>query len=79
MNEAFAKLKHALPIDEIDDITKCETLQLAARWIAHLTSVLLDLDARTLPVSVQDNHRTFYAYEIEGFDICNCVDLLKVK
>lgn len=41
VNNAFVELKSKIPVMAPDDVSKMETLHLAAKWIAYLTTVLI--------------------------------------
>lgn len=86
LTEAFLQLRSILPVLTQDDVSKMDTLRLAAKWIAHLTTVLIqeeiargaDADAETakdvLPNKVKEKLYELSTFEIEDFDLVDRVN-----
>ena len=77
VNDAFVELKSIIPVMSPDDVSKMETLQLAAKWIAYLTTLLIEDDRRRkwspetntkcLPATTQERMAELLTFEIEDF------------
>ena len=86
VNSAFVVLKNTLPVVRPDDVSKIETLRLASKWIAYLTTVLIRDDQRRavspvpgrggVPESVRDRLMELLHFEIEDFDVVETRSLL---
>lgn len=75
VNNAFVELKNKIPVVQPEDVSKIETLRLAAKWIAHLTTVLIEHDRKlgvssshqALPSQLQDKLQDLLQFELEDF------------
>ena len=79
VNSAFMELKSKLPVLEPEEVSKIETLRLASKWIAHLTTVLIQDDERRqfcgaspdgfITNEIRDKLVELLTFEIEDFDV----------
>ena len=87
VNSAYVVLKNTLPVVCPEDVSKIETLRLASKWIAYLTTVLIRDDQRqtqspvsggrrTVPESVRARLMELLHFEIEDFDLVETRSLL---
>ena len=86
VNSAYVILKNTLPVVQPEDVSKIETLRLASKWIAYLTTVLIQDDQRlthspvserrTVPESVRARLLELLHFEIEDFDLVETRSLL---
>lgn len=86
ITDAFLELRSILPVLKRDDVSKMDTLRLAAKWIAHLTTVLIreerdrdssDTDSQSLPNTVKDKFHELSNFEIEDFDLVDRADYVE--
>ena len=86
VNSAYVVLKNTLPVVQPEEVSKIETLRLASKWIAYLTTVLIQDDQRlthspvsgrrAVPESVRARLLELLHFEIEDFDLVETRSLL---
>ena len=79
VNSAFVVLKNTLPVVRPEEVSKIETLRLASKWIAYLTTVLIRDDQQHpttsgterggVPESARGRLLELLHFEIEDFDL----------
>lgn len=80
VNNAFVELKNHIPVVKPEDVSKIDTLRLAAKWIAYLTTLLIQDDHKnnnkqchanhkSLPKQIQDRLMELLDFEVEDFEI----------
>ena len=90
VNDAFLSLRAILPVLKPEDVSKMETLRLAAKWIAHLTALLIQDDrkrkwspenssGKCLPPKVQEKLDELLSFDLEDFILVEHADSRSVE